>query len=162
MDDFDKDVFGQADALLRRHSANARGEASETSGVPVLTDLVETPDGEPPPPAEGAPGQAVTSPEQAVASPADDIDDLGAFDPHLELEPVAEDATEGDIRQQVIDRVLAEVEQRLAADLERRVLEHLTPQVHAAVASALGDLHQELANAIGDAITQALERRPVK
>jgi hypothetical protein len=34
--------------------------------------------------------------------------------------------------------------------------------VQAAVASALGDLHQELANAIGDAIAEALERRQVK
>jgi hypothetical protein len=42
------------------------------------------------------------------------------------------------------------------------VLEHLTPQVHAAVVSAIGDLHQELANAIGDAITEALEQRQVK
>ncbi|HET9652428.1 MAG TPA: hypothetical protein VFP36_09560 [Usitatibacter sp.] len=66
------------------------------------------------------------------------------------------------LTQEVINRVMAEVERRLGADLERRLLEHLTPQVHAAVASALGDLHQELANAIGDAIAQALERRRVK
>jgi hypothetical protein len=67
-----------------------------------------------------------------------------------------------DLTQQVIDRVMAEVEQRLAADLERKLIEHLTPQVHAAVASAIGDLHQELANAIGDAIAQALERARLK
>lgn len=157
MPEFEKDIFGQADALLRRHNAATQAEGAETSAVPVLTDLVETPDGEPPPPVE-------KSPEQAEASQDLELDDLGAFDPHLEVERMAEiePAAEADIRQQVIDRVLAEVEQRLAADLERRVLEHLTPQVHAAVASALGDLHQELANAIGDAITQALERRPVK
>jgi len=35
-------------------------------------------------------------------------------------------------------------------------------QVHAAVASALGDLRQELANAIGDAVKEALRNRPVK
>ena len=92
MAEFEKDIFGKADALLRRHS---------------------------------------------IAPPAD-------------------------ITQQVIDRVMAEVEQRLAADLERKLLEHLTPQVHAAVASAIGDLHQELANAIGDAIAEALERGRLK
>jgi hypothetical protein len=99
----------------------------------VLTDFVGTPDGTP---------------------PADEP----AFEPPLELAP----AVGNDITQEVIDRVLTEVEQRLAADLERRVLEHLTPQVHAAIVSAMGDLHQELANAIGDAIAQALERRQVK
>ena len=38
----------------------------------------------------------------------------------------------------------------------------LCDQVHAAVASALGDLRQELANAIGDAVKEALRNRPVK
>jgi hypothetical protein len=139
----EKDLLGKADALLRR-GIKPPADGSETGGVPVLTDFVETPDGEAPP--------AETPPEPAIEDMAE------AFDPPI----VVEHAAEADIAQEVIDRVLAEVEQRLAADLERRVLEHLTPQVHAAVASALGDLHQELANAIGDAITQALERRPVK
>jgi hypothetical protein len=41
-------------------------------------------------------------------------------------------------------------------------VQHLVPQVHTAVASALGDLHQELANAIGDAVTAALKDRQLK
>ena len=122
----EKDIFGKADALLRRHSIAPPANGSETGGVPVLTDLVESPPEE--------------VPSQAAAA------------------PVARD----DITQEVINRVMREVEQRLAADLERRVIEHLTPQVHAAVVSAIGDLHQELANAIGDAIAEALERRQVK
>jgi hypothetical protein len=40
--------------------------------------------------------------------------------------------------------------------------QHLTAQMHAAVASALGDLHQELANTIGDAIRDALAKRQLK
>lgn len=67
-----------------------------------------------------------------------------------------------ELAQEVFTRVMAEVEGRLAADLEQRMLQHLVPQVHAAVASALGDLHQELANAIGDAVAAALEARQVK
>ena len=62
-----------------------------------------------------------------------------------------------ELAHEIFNRVLAEVEGRLAADLEKRLVQHLVPQVHSAVASALGDLHQELANAIGDAITRALE-----
>ena len=63
-----------------------------------------------------------------------------------------------ELAREVFDRVIAEVEGRLKHDLEER----LVPQVHAAVASALGDLHQELANAIGDAVTEALKARQVK
>ncbi|MEO7744164.1 MAG: hypothetical protein ABIR98_14600 [Usitatibacter sp.] len=37
----DKDIFGKADALLKRHSPARPG--TEASGVPVLTDLVESP-----------------------------------------------------------------------------------------------------------------------
>lgn len=67
-----------------------------------------------------------------------------------------------DLAREIFTRVIAEVEGRLAADLERRLTQHLVPQVHAAVASAIGDLHQELANAIGDAVHRALESRHLK
>ena len=36
----DKDVLGQADALLRRHAV---GGATDTHGVPLLTEMVEVP-----------------------------------------------------------------------------------------------------------------------
>ena len=64
-----------------------------------------------------------------------------------------------ELARDVFKRVMAEVEGRLAADLEKRLVQHLVPQVHTAVASALGDLHQELANAIGDAVAAALKDR---
>ena len=76
-------------------------------------------------------------------------------------DPKARAATE-DIARDVFNRVMAEVEGRLAADLEKRLVQHLVPQVHTAVASALGDLHQELANAIGDAVAAALKDRQLK
>jgi hypothetical protein len=76
-------------------------------------------------------------------------------------DPGARAATE-ELAREVFTRVMAEVEGRLAADLEARLAQHLVPQVHAAVASALGDLRQELANAIGDAVSEALKQRPVK
>ncbi len=72
------------------------------------------------------------------------------------------DAPEGpaaDLAREVFTRVIAEVEGRLAADLELRLVEHLQAEVHVAVASALGDLRQEVANAIGDAVTEALKRK---
>ena len=39
----DKDVFGRADGLMRRHSLPLPGSGSDTGGVPVLTELVEPP-----------------------------------------------------------------------------------------------------------------------
>lgn len=76
-------------------------------------------------------------------------------------DPRAKAAME-ELSREIFNRVMAEVEGRLAADLEKRLVQHLVPQVHAAVASALGDLHQELANAIGDAVTAALRDRQLK
>ena len=113
----DKDVFGKADGLMKRHA----GPGTETGAVPVLTDLV---------------------------------------DPHAAARTAHEPTS--DLAREIFTRVLAEVEGRLAADLERRLTQHLVPQVHAAVASAIGDLHQELANAIGDAVHRALESRHLK
>ena len=110
----DKDIFGQADGLMRRSAAGA-----DTGTVPVLTELVD--------------GGAKSSRELP-----------------------------SDLAREVFTRVMVEVEGRLAADLERRLSEHLVPQVHAAVARAIGDLHQELANAIGDAVARALESHHLK
>jgi hypothetical protein len=67
-----------------------------------------------------------------------------------------------ELSREVFRRVMAEVEGRLAVDLEARVAEHLVAQVHGAVASALGDLRQELANAIGDAVAEAVRQRRAK
>jgi hypothetical protein len=89
--------------------------------------------------------------------------ETGAFPILTDLvdDPAAKAATE-ELAREVFNRVMAEVEGRLAADLENRLSQHLVAQVHGAVASALGDLRQELANAIGDAVAEALKQRPVK
>ena len=72
------------------------------------------------------------------------------------------DDSHGELAAEVFRRVMTQVERRLAVDLEQRLVQQLTPQVHAAVASALGDLRQELANAIGDAVAEAFASRKVK
>ena len=98
----------------------------------------------------------------AVASPANESETGGVpILTDLVDDPRANEPS-GDLAREVFRRVMAEVEGRLAADLEKRLTQHLVPQVHAAVASALGDLRQELANAIGDAVAEALKNRPVK
>ena len=73
--------------------------------------------------------------------------------------PTPPSGPHSDLAREIFARVMAEVEGRLAADLEKRLAQHLMPEVHLAVSSALGDLRQELANAIGDAVSEALSRR---
>ena len=51
-------------------------------------------------------------------------------------------------------------DEKFAQDLERRIAQQLTTEVQAAVAAALGDLRQDIANAVGDAVAAALARRP--
>ena len=128
----DKDILGKADGLMRR-GVNAPGSGGDTGGVPILTDIIDESLATPP----------AAAPAHVPARPA-------PREPH------------SDLAREIFTRVIAEVEGRLAADLERRLTQHLIPQVHTAVASALGDLHQELANAIGDAVTRALEARNIK
>jgi hypothetical protein len=71
-------------------------------------------------------------------------------------------AASSQLAQAIFERVMKEVEGRMGSDLQRRLNQHLAGQVHAVVASAIGDMRQELANVIGDAIKQELERRNVK
>lgn len=48
------------------------------------------------------------------------------------------------------------------AELERRLADQITVQVHSAVEEALAKLRAELGPAIEDAVIRALARRPVK
>lgn len=131
----DKDILGKADGLMRR--VNPPGSGGDTGGVPILTDIIDE-------------SLAAPTPPAPTPAPAHAPVRAATREPH------------SDLAREIFTRVIAEVEGRLAADLERRLTQHLVPQVHTAVASALGDLHQELANAIGDAVTRALEARNIK
>lgn len=62
------------------------------------------------------------------------------------------------VEREVFDLVIAEVEKRLTTELERRVARQLVPQIHAAITSAVADLHQDIARAIHE----ALKSRDVK
>jgi hypothetical protein len=89
--------------------------------------------------------------------------DTGVFPVLTDLVDDPANAKEAnELARDVFHRVMAAVEGHLAADLEKRLVQHLVPQVHTAVASAIGDLRQELANAIGDAVADALRNRPPK
>jgi len=86
--------------------------------------------------------------------------ETGAYPVLTDLIP--DPGEQGDIAREVFTRVMAEVESRLTVDFEQRLADQLVPLIHASVAATVGDLRQELANAIGDAVAAALERRNVK
>ena len=78
--------------------------------------------------------------------------------------PRADRLTEGQegFESELVAEVVEAVQSRLAGDLERRLTGHLVTEVQSAVAAALGDLRQDIANAVGDAVAEALARRARK
>ena len=66
------------------------------------------------------------------------------------------------LMQDIFHAVMAQVEDRLAIELEQRLAEHLIAEVHVAVAAAIGDLRPALADVIGDAISEALAARKLE
>ena len=72
--------------------------------------------------------------------------------------PAGEADSDDDISREVFDRVITQVEGRLASGLER----HLAGEVQAAVASAVAGLRGELAGLVSEALAEALKARQVK
>ena len=68
-----------------------------------------------------------------------------------------------ELRDEIVEGVLAELRTRLGADLEREVAETLAPQLRAAVKESLAALEERLGTIVTDAVARALqERGPVK
>jgi hypothetical protein len=72
----------------------------------------------------------------------------------------SEDATV--IAGEVSMQVMATVEARLNAEIEKRVSQQLTSQLQIVIANALNDLRPELADLVARAVGEAMERRKVK
>jgi hypothetical protein len=96
------------------------------------------------------------APERGDSAAVPVLRDLVSSDP---AQPAS---MQSDISQEVFMHVMAEIEGRLASVLGKRLTEHLTAEVQVAVAAALSDTRQELANAIGDAVAEALRHHQVK
>lgn len=84
----DKDIIGKADALLRRHTA----PGSETGAFPVLTDLIDHPDG----------------------TAADEL----ARDVHARVMAAIELHLAGDLEKRVSERLATQIQSAVAAALE--------------------------------------------
>jgi len=71
-----------------------------------------------------------------------------------------EDVTE--MAGEVSMQVMATVEARLTAEIEKRASQQLTSQLQIVVSNALNDLRPELADLVARAVGEAIERRKVK
>jgi hypothetical protein len=96
------------------------------------------------------------------AAPGSDTGGIPVLTDLVEAPSAYSEDTAGELAQEVFTRVMSEVEGRLAGELERRMVQHLEGEIHVAIVGAMEDLRQDIANAIGDAVSEALKRRQIK
>jgi hypothetical protein len=63
-------------------------------------------------------------------------------------------------KRKLIAEVVSAVQARLAQDLEHHLTRKVIAEVHVSVAAALGDIQQDIATIVADAVAEALARRP--
>ena len=69
-------------------------------------------------------------------------------------------APDDEFTRALIAEVASAVQARVAQDLEHHLTQKAIAEVHASVAAALGDIQQDIATLIADAVAEALARRP--
>ena len=136
------DLASKVDALLGRHGAGTGatprrpGDAMLTPddrNIPLLTDIMDAP-------AWPEPHASSTAPLANTPGVLESLSDA-------ELDLLAHD---------IFSRVFDRLDGPLAAKIEERLKERIGAQINAAVVNVLGDMRQEIANEIGDAVNAAL------
>ena len=140
------DLASKVDALLGKHSGNrgagmlppspSPGDAMQTPddrNIPLLTDIIDAP-------AWSEPHGAHHTPLARTPGALESLSDA-------ELDLLAHD---------IFSRVFDRLDGPLAGKIEERLKERIGVQINAAVVTVLGDMRQEIANEIGDAVNAAL------
>lgn len=128
--DKERELAGKVDALLGRHSTFPRpADAVDDRNVPILTDVVNAPQWEPEP-----------------------VDTSAALRQLSELEIDT-------LSHEIFTRVYGKLDRELATKLEDRIAAQLAIQINAAITHVIGDMRQEIANEIGDAVNAALANK---
>ncbi len=126
--DKDRELAGKVDALLGKHSTVPRpADAMDDRNVPVLTEVVHAPNWAPEP----------------VDTAAVALQQLS----ELEVDTLSHE---------IFTRVYGKIDRELATKLEDRIAAQLAIQINAAITHVIGDMRQEIANEIGDAVNAAL------
>ena len=138
------DLASKVDALLGKHSGGggagtlprSPGDAMQTPddrNIPLLTDIIDAP-------AWSEPHGAHHTPLARTPGALESLSDA-------ELDLLAHD---------IFSRVFDRLDGPLAGKIEERLKERIGVQINAAVVTVLGDMRQEIANEIGDAVNAAL------
>jgi hypothetical protein len=159
IDDHNPDnLASKVDALLGKHGAGAGiagGTAPRRPGdamltpddrnIPLLTDIIDAP----------------AWPEPHALNTLDTLDTLNT----LNIAPLASapspleslsDAELDLLAHDIFSRVFDRLDGPLGTKIEERLKERIGAQINAAVVNVLGDMRQEIANEIGDAVNAAL------
>lgn len=128
--DKEHELAGKVDALLGKHSTMPRTtEGVDDRNVPVLTELMNAPHWE--------------------REPTDTSAILRQLS-ELEIDTLSHE---------IFARVYGKLDRELATKLEDRIASQLAIQINAAITHVIGDMRQEIANEIGDAVNAALADR---
>ena len=152
------DLTSKVDALLNKHGAGTNsapnmppkrtGDAMLTAddrNIPLLTDIIDAPTWHEP--------KLANASANALTNASANMFDTHASPGVLESLSDAEvDLLAHDIFTRVFDRL----DGPLASKIEERLNEHIGAQINAAIVNVLGDMRQEIANEIGDAVNAAL------
>ncbi len=140
-DDVANNLTSKVDALLGKHghgtpSQRRPGDAMLTPddrNIPLLTDIMDAP----------------AWPEPHALSSVPLVNTPGVLESlsDAELDLLAHD---------IFSRVFDRLDGPLASRIEERLNERISAQINAAVVNVLGDMRQEIANEIGDAVNAAL------
>jgi len=149
-DDAANNLASKVDALLGKHGAGT-GAAPRRPGdamltpddrnIPLLTDIVDAPAWP-----ESHALSSTLSNAHLTHVPAKAPGVLESLS-DAELDLLAHD---------IYSRVFDRLDGPLAAKIEERLKERIGAQINAAVVAVLGDMRQEIANEIGDAVNAAL------
>jgi hypothetical protein len=136
------DLASKVDALLGKHGAGT-GAAPRRPGdamltpddrnIPLLTDIIDAP-------AWPEPHALSNAPLANTPGVLESLSDA-------ELDLLAHD---------IFSRVFDRLDGPLGSKIEERLKERIGAQINAAVVNVLGDMRQEIANEIGDAVNAAL------
>ena len=132
--DRDRELAGKVDALIGKH-----GAPNDDRNIPVLTDVVAGPAWRPPAPESVEPAKN-DGPAKRVSQALQQLDDS-------EIDALS---------QEIFTRVFDRIDSQLAGKLEGRLASQLAVQISAAVTHVLGDLRQDIANEVGDAVNATL------
>ncbi|MES2354612.1 MAG: hypothetical protein V4568_09465 [Pseudomonadota bacterium] len=132
-------LLQKVDALLNRHRNVNGSDADSLEDFPVLTDVIEL----------------------AEIPPSEPVIISTTLPPLPSHESVGNNASLSDVEAEILSRdifqhVLAKLSTQISNDLHNQLTDRLSSIIDNAVAAAIEDFKQELANTIGDGIAEAL------